>query len=250
MKKYYSILLIAALALSLCACSKTPSDSNNNTTPPEVEEPTIKLEEVKEEEGVQLFDENLQQYTADTLPDGYDRKDFDGDGLNNKDEIAAGTDMYVIDTDGDGLGDRDEIYETKTDPLKWSSRDDDMSDLEWSIVNAEFEEGYTATDAYGFKMYLTNPEDRLYIISKVKTDVFNDLETISEPFTVKNFSGKMALNVNKYIDEVANSISVYKIQNNQPVKIDSKVDENRLVEFEIQENDVFVLVYSGNEGEN
>ena len=60
----------------------------------------------------------------------------------------------------------------------------------------------------------------------------------------------MALNVNKYIDEVANSISVYKIQNNQPVKIDSKVDENRLVEFEIQENDVFVLVYSGNEGEN
>ena len=152
--------------------------------------------------------------------------------------------MYKVDTDGDGIGDHDEIYKTKTNPLKWSSRDDNISDLEYSIINGkEFKAGYTDTDANGFKVYLDKPEDRLYIISKVSTDSFNDLETISEAFQIKCFNGKMALNCNKYVAEVANSIAIYKDVNGVATKVETNITQDRLVEFTVNKNDVIVLVY-------
>lgn len=238
------LLVVCIVILSLSACGiKTPSTPETPSTTAPTETP---LGEFIDNDTVNLYDENNQHYTAENLPDGYGRKDFDGDGLNNKDEIASGTDMYKVDTDSDGIGDHDEIHKTNTDPLKWSSRDDDMSDLEYSIINKDgFEEGYTETDANGFKVYLAKPEDRLYIISKVSTGTFDSLETISEAFQIKNFTGRMALNCSKYIDEVANSISVYKDVNGVATKIDTTVDENKLVTFNVSAGDVIVLVYAG-----
>lgn len=250
MKKVLIILLIvaaiiAAVILFMLVNKQDDATNEGGTITTEPTKPTTTIgDAVTDEDVVSFYDENYQQYTAENLPNGYDRKDFDGDGLNNKDEIANGTDMYKVDTDGDGIGDHDEIYKTKTNPLKWSSRDDNISDLEYSIINGkEFKAGYTDTDANGFKVYLDKPEDRLYIISKVSTDSFNDLETISEAFQIKCFNGKMALNCNKYIAEVANSIAIYKDVNGAATKIETTVDENNLVVFKISENDIFVVVY-------
>lgn len=235
MKKSLIILLVVCLATSVAGCGlikkeKKPSGSKAGE---------------KYEEAL-LYDEDMQLYTAETLPDEYRMKDFDGDKLGNADEINRGTDMYKVDTDDDGISDWEELEKTKTDPLKWSSRDDDVSDLEYYLTSEDgFEESYTSTDANGFKVYLAKAEDRLYIVSKTSTNTFDDLETISEAFQIKNFTGKMALNCNKYLQEVADGIAIYKDVDGKAVKLETVVNEDRLVEFQVQENDVIVVVYEG-----
>jgi hypothetical protein len=258
-KRIVFTITICILLIALCACNNklppenVPDDTTQNenvdsTKPddgteelPPVEPKPVIGEEVDE---VYLFDENSKPYTAETLPKDYYNKDFDGDKLKNKDEIANGTDMYKIDTDDDGLSDYDEINESKTDPLKWSSRDDDKSDLEYYLINKDgFKAGYTSVDANGFQVYLEKAEDRLWVISKTSTDVFNDLETISEAYQIKYFSGKLAVNCGRFVDDVANCIAVYKIVDDAAVKVETTITSNKLVEFSVEENDIFVLVY-------
>lgn len=236
MKKIVSLLLILVLILSFSACSKNNPLNDDNGK--------VELGDAVTLEEVALFDSENKPFTADTLPDEYKNSDFDSDGLKNKDEIEHKTDMYKVDTDEDGLSDYDEINKSKTNPTKWSSRDDNVSDLQYHILNNnKFEEGYTNTDANGFKVYLSKSEDRLWIISKVSTSTFDDLETISEAFIIKNFSGKIALNCNKYLPEVANSIAVYKDVSSKATKVETFVTEDRLLEFNVSENDIFVLVF-------
>lgn len=234
MKKILIILLSLLFVFSLVACGK--KDKQNNQK--------VELGDPVAREEVYLFDENNKPFTADTLPDEYKNSDFDSDGLKNKDEIEHKTNMYKVDTDEDGLSDYDEINKSKTNPTKWSSRDDDVSDLQYYILNSsEFKEGYTSTDANGFKIYLSKPEDGLWIIAKTSSNVFDNLETISEAFQVKNFSGKIALNCNKYTPDVAQSIAIYKDNNGTATKVETTIDENNLVEFTLSANDVFVVVY-------
>lgn len=234
MKKILVILLSLVFVLSLVACNK---GGKSDTKPVELGDP------VNHEE-VYLFDENNKPFTSDTLPDEYKNSDFDSDGLKNKDEIEHKTDMYKVDTDEDGLSDYDEINKSKTNPTKWSSRDDDVSDLQYHLLNGtEFKEGYTSTDANDFKVYLTKPEDNLWIISKTSSNAFDELETISEVFQIKYFSGKIALNCNKYVSEVAQSIAIYKDVDGKATKVESTITENNLVEFNLSENDIFVIVY-------
>lgn len=241
MKKVFCLILALFFIMSLAACS--PKNKNDDPTKPGEPAKPVLGEQVELEEVV-IFDENNKPFTADNLPDDCKRKDFDADGLKNEDEIEHGTNMYKVDTDGDGISDYDEVDSTKTDPTKWSTRDDGKSDLEYMLISgSEFKEEYTATDANGFKVYLSKPEDRLWVISKTSTDTFNDLETISEAFQIKYFSGKVALNCNKYIPEVAQSIAIYKDVNGKATKVECNVDENNLVEFNLTENDVFVVVY-------
>ncbi|MBQ7137069.1 MAG: hypothetical protein IJO43_03750 [Bacilli bacterium] len=192
-----------------------------------------------------VFDPSLVDYTKDTLPEEYKNYDFDGDGLKNSKEIELGTEMYMVDTDKDGLSDSEEANKTKTDPIKWSSRDDDMSDLEYTIINnASFKKGYSNLDISGYRVYLENASDQLFIISKAKTIAFDELETVSEAYQIKNFTGKMALDCSSYIDEVVNSISIYKIVNKKAEKIDSVVEENGFLSFEVSDGDIFCAVYS------
>lgn len=245
MKKKVIVLLLIVLSLSLVVAFCFMLRNKNNQT--DVTEITDIVGESVEYEDVYLFGENNKHFTNDNLPDEYKNSDFDSDELKNKDEIEYGTNMYKVDTDNDGISDYDEVNKTKTDPTKWSSRDDEMSDLEYSIINqGGFKEEYTYTDANGFKIYLSKPEDRLCVISKTSTNVFDDLETISEAFQIKYFSGQVALNCNKYIEEVANSIAIYKDVNGVATKIESSVDKDNLVVFKLDENDVFVLVYEPN----
>lgn len=46
--------------------------------------------------------------------------DFDGDGVLNADETAAGTDPWRIDTDRDGVTDYAELHITATSPTEWT----------------------------------------------------------------------------------------------------------------------------------
>jgi len=87
---------------------------------------------------------------GDNIPDGYEELffpgdltklgpgDFDGDGVNDPDEFADGTDPTKVDTDGDGLSDGVETNtgtyngptDTGTDPLNPDSDGDGLGDAE------------------------------------------------------------------------------------------------------------------------
>ncbi|WJW76856.1 dockerin type I domain-containing protein [Thiohalobacter sp. IOR34] len=60
--------------------------------------------------------------------------DIDGDGLNNSDEAALGTDPLVPDTDGDGLDDGDEVNQYSTNPLDPDTDGDALTDGEEVIT--------------------------------------------------------------------------------------------------------------------
>ena len=54
--------------------------------------------------------------------------DPDGDGLNNRDEVKAGTEILNPDTDGDGLSDGDEVNKFRTNPLVKDTDGDGVPD--------------------------------------------------------------------------------------------------------------------------
>lgn len=60
------------------------------------------------------------------LPDG----DEDGDGLINTQEIAVGSDPFIVDTDGDGLTDFEEVMSYHTDPTKPDTDGDGLTDYD------------------------------------------------------------------------------------------------------------------------
>jgi hypothetical protein len=71
----------------------------------------------------------LQPGTAFSgLPDELN-PDNDRDGLQDGEEIAAGSNLYKSDTDSDGLSDPDEIHMHKTSPLLADSDADGMDDF-------------------------------------------------------------------------------------------------------------------------
>ena len=202
----------------------------------------------KEENFIPVDDEQLSysldeiRYTKETLPDNYLKKDFDCDKLSNKDEIEHGTDMYKVDTDNDGISDSQEIKETNTDPTKFSSRDDGVSDLDWWFSKADdFKEGWSSLDVSGYRVYLKEASDRMFSFAKVSTDAFDKLETITEAYEVRGFSGKVALELSAYNEEVHNSIAIY-ISNGNTITGAATTVENGMVVFEVEENDIVVAV--------
>lgn len=244
-KVFLSFLAFIVIAIMLEGCSRGNSKSDPNTDAGATDTPQKSIEiGDKVDYEVYLLDENGVHFTEETLPTEYRYYDFDCDSLNNAEEIKNGCDMYKVDTDDDGICDYDELYITKTDPTKWSSRDDNVSDLEWSITNgSEFTEGYTTSDSLGFKFYLKKPTDKMHIITKVSVPNFDSLYTITEALQIKNFSGTIAFNASSYVDEVAQAIKFYKVSDDSYQEIPSTVDENRLIIFEVSENDIIVGVY-------
>ncbi len=77
---------------------------------------------------------NSTTYTLAQLDAINPSLDIDGDGATNSEELANGSDPFVLDTDGDGLNDGDEIhlaneqYNRGYSLTAWDSNGDDVSD--------------------------------------------------------------------------------------------------------------------------
>lgn len=245
-----AIIVVAVIVIVLLAMSAGPqqnADPTQNTKPSE-STPTYEVGDALEEAYPTLSGDAFH-VDPESLPSSEKRSDFDGDGLNNADEISHGTDMYKVDTDEDGISDYDEIKTTQTDPVKWSSRDDNVSDLEYWLTRAEgFSAGWSSVDFSGFKVYIEKPEDRLWIIRKVKTEAFAELETISEAYQIDNYSGTLGVDMSRFVEEVVQSVAVYKVASDGSyAKEQSAVDQGMLM-FPVNDDDIFILVYEPVEG--
>ena len=85
------------------------------------------------------------------------RKDSDGDGLSDAEEIRLGTDRFKSDSDGDGISDGDEVNQYHTDPLNSDSDGDGISDKEMLEL---FDPDNPAAKPFGQETVLTlNPAD-------------------------------------------------------------------------------------------
>ncbi|MDE6232324.1 MAG: hypothetical protein K2M60_03120 [Lachnospiraceae bacterium] len=71
-------------------------------------------------------------------------KDTDGDGLPDSYEEEIGTDIANPDTDGDGLPDGFEVLYASSNPLKWSTLENGVSDADLDID----EDGLTMLQEY------------------------------------------------------------------------------------------------------
>lgn len=237
---FFVIVLCICGLISGCGCGK--KDVKPTTTPSPTPKPV--LTPLNEKEAEYLYENSSVLYDNTNLPEEYLSDDFDKDGLTNKEEIENNTNFYKPDTDNDGISDHDEINITKTEPTKWSSKGDNVSDLEHVIKSNGVTVGYTTTDISGFKVYITNSDDLMWIISKASTDVFDDLETVSEAYMIKNFSGKIALDCGKYSETVFKNISVYKVSGNTAEKVKTTLESGNLIAFNVEANDIFVAVYT------
>jgi hypothetical protein len=101
-----------------------------------------------------------------------ERGDFDGDGLNNREEYLVGTNPCAADTDGDGLSDRDELRTYGTDPTNSDSRAEELvqSVAVTSVAGLgerwiETDEGVTTASFRGAGTWdFSVPEDGFWVV--------------------------------------------------------------------------------------
>jgi cell division protein FtsB len=86
-----------------------------------------------EEEEIEVTDENKDE-------------DYDNDGLTLEKEVELKTNPYLADTDGDGLNDGEEANVYNTDPLKYSTNDDGISDYTKVKLGLSFDKAYTENE--------------------------------------------------------------------------------------------------------
>ncbi len=82
------------------------------------------------------FDQNGHWHVSEAVPGLEEhmifKRDSDGDGLTDAEELRRGTDPANADSDGDGLSDGDEVKKYGTDPLNTDSDGDGISD--WDMI--------------------------------------------------------------------------------------------------------------------
>lgn len=116
---------------SLNDSSETDNTSSNENS--SVTESSSMIDSSKADESSSVNDSSSIDDSSkpdDSSSEDTDMLDDDNDGLVNAYEKAIGTDKDKPDTDNDGLTDYQEIYFTGTDPLKFDSVTDGISDAE------------------------------------------------------------------------------------------------------------------------
>lgn len=142
--------------------------------------------------------DNDNDLTAETLPESDYDFDYDGDGLTNKEEIDLGTDFFRTDTDSDGLTDFDEVRTHGSDPLKFSTSDDGISDLVKALKGFDFNKVYSDSEltpqpvelADNLTFLPASPDSELlHVYEPYSGGLFQDWTCLTPPFILYEAEG-------------------------------------------------------------
>ena len=173
--------------------------------------------QIAEQPLVIQYEDIIYEELINELPDDFLEADNDRDGIANCDELALGLSPFTEDTDNDGLSDYEEINIYNSDPLKWSTADDGISDLAKVMkqldVNSPLQNYTPETIAISNKMQLI-PEnlnaETLYILSSYKGEAFKNLTpSIISPFRLYDFNGSVQIDISTLHPKDAENLSVY-----------------------------------------
>ncbi len=127
--------------------------------------------------------------------------DYDNDGLTNGEELEYGTNMYSSDTDGDGVNDNDEINRYKSNPTKYSTADDGISDYIKIQKDLEIDKKYDENDvkpeevkySYNIMLHPKNLESQYYG-GVQEFDIDKNIQSTHKIFDVLKFEGTIIYN--------------------------------------------------------
>lgn len=151
------------------------------------------------------YDKEVYEELLKNLPEDFIVADIDKDGIANKEEIDLGLSPYTEDSDGDGISDYEEINIYDSDPLKWSTADDGISDYakitKHLSINSPIQNDTLETIRISDEIQLI-PEDinseTLYIFSGYNGEAFNNLTPIIPPFRLYDFLGKVKIDLSAF----------------------------------------------------
>ncbi len=178
------------------------------------------------------------------------KEDLDKDGLTNEEEVSAGTFPNFEDSDGDGLNDYEELKNYKTDPLKYSTSGDNISDYVKVRKNLDVNKKYSNNEITIENIKVNSnvtliPDDlESEVLGNFETFSYDDnVNSIDNKFTVYQFEGKI-----KYkLDKVDVVLLVY--YNSQYTEYDDYSIEADIMTINIDKDDnskVFVITTTEN----
>lgn len=129
--------------------------------------------------------------------------DYDEDRLTNEEEMQYGTNVYISDSDGDGLSDYEEVKIHNSDPTRYSTSEDDISDYIKVEKKLDINKKYTKDEIQPEEVEVSSnikliPED-------IESQYYGGLEQYENDSTVNstyrvfsllNFTGTVEYNTN------------------------------------------------------
>lgn len=170
--------------------------------------------------------------------------DYNSDGMTNAEKIEKGLSIISDDTDGDGLTDYDEIHKYGSDPTKYSTSGDILSDG-YKILK-----GYDVNKYYkdAIKMKTQNSSITLTAEKATDTEAFykeytgsvpSEYSIAFTPFRIYSFTGQVEISIENpnYYDVIS-----YDNIKKETTKVDHKTTDSSII-FSMSNDNPILIVY-------
>lgn len=175
------------------------------------------------------------------------KQDTNSDGISNEDKIKLGLDILSDDTDGDGLTDYDEINVYHSDPKKYSTSGDILSD------GYKIQKGYDINKYYGNSATITtenknitltvdNAEDIEAYYKEYNGTVPSEYTLAMKPFRIYSYTGQAEVKIENpnYYEVIS-----YDNINKKATDIEFQVKDNSII-FNITNDNPILIVFKNN----
>jgi len=185
-------------------------------------------------------DNDIEYNAKFELSDDNKEEDNDEDGLTNEEEVNLGTNPESSDTDGDLLSDYDEVKKHSSDPLKYSTAEDGISDYAKITlkldINEKVDEGkYHFTKIETKNKNVTLIPSTVEAQAKGKFEEFttdSNLHTEEKIFSVYGFEGRIEYKLSSSTDVIL--LTYY---NGKYTEFDDYKITDKTLEISIDEDD-------------
>ena len=167
----------------------------------EVRKPESVVDKVDIEKEIELANDEIPEFE---LTEDNKDEDWDKDGLSNEEEVALGTSPLFEDSDNDRLTDYDEVKNHNSDPLKYSTSGDGISDYVKVKKDLEIDKKYSEKDIeledikVNSSVTLVPKNAESEVLGKFEAfSKDKNVEALVNSFTVYDFEGKIEYNLDK-----------------------------------------------------